>query len=281
MSFSGMVKNYFLLLFFLFSSFLTFAQTKGLIYQPATSAAGRAVLDPNGDGYTSQNLNGFVANDHGAGESEIKYKSIPILEKEPIQDPSVGPACGYTDIVDSGIGDPVQFHYDGTNFLVRFRLNKTSPNSKGYSVLIDTDQKFGFTGPNADPNAVAGNPGYELELVLRTNQGVSLYNVNGTTSPVLMVNRPDTEYSQKSVAFTNQCNDADYFYDFYLPWSDFGVSPSTPLRMAALTTMNPAPAIGNNTQSDVGGVDDRKYFNNDDAFQDVIDNYNQIGRAHV
>src|SRR5215217_7636211 len=100
-----MVKFYFLSLLLLLSSVLAFAQTPGLIYQPATTAAGRAVLDPNGDGYTSKDRIGFKLNDQSTGESEMKYKPIPVLENEPNQDPTVGPACGYTDIVDSGIGD--------------------------------------------------------------------------------------------------------------------------------------------------------------------------------
>lgn len=36
------------------------AQRSGYINRPATSAAGRTVLDPNGDGYTSINNEGFI-----------------------------------------------------------------------------------------------------------------------------------------------------------------------------------------------------------------------------
>ena len=211
-----MNKLYFLS-FLLLYSFISFGQTKGLIYKPASTPEGKAILDPNKDGYTSKSTAGFTVNDRGDGESEINYKAIPILDNEPIQDPLRGPACGFTDMVDSGVGDPVMFYFDGTNFLVRFRLNKSSPNAKGYSVLIDTDQKFGFSGPNADPNAIAGNPGFELELVLKTNHGVGLYNVNGTNNPALIINKDYDSHTQKSIAFTEECGDRDYFYDSYLP----------------------------------------------------------------
>ncbi|MFC6997202.1 invasin domain 3-containing protein [Rufibacter roseus] len=267
------MKNFYLLPFLLLFSFLSFGQTKGLIYKPASTTAGRAVLDPNGDGYSSQNTLGYQNNDRG--ESEIDYKAIPILENEPNQDPLRGAGCGFTDMVDSGMGDPVMFYFDGINFLARFRLNKSSPNSKGYSVLIDIDQKFGFTGPNADPNAIAGNPGFEMELVLRTNHGVSLYNIDGTTTPSLIVNKDYEAHTQKSIAFTEECGDFDYFYDFYMPWSDFGLPVDTKLRMVALTVMNPHASTGNNAKSDVGGVDDRKYVGNyDKLFEDFIENYN-------
>ncbi|PRY16508.1 gliding motility-associated-like protein [Pontibacter ummariensis] len=256
----------------LLCSFLSFGQTKGLIYKPASTAEGRAVLDPNGDGYTSQTSAGFKTNDRG--ESEIRYVPAPVLVTEPVQDPLRGPGCGFTDLVDSGEGDPFMFYYDGANFLVRFRLNKTSPNSKGYSVLIDTDQKFGFSGASPDPNAVVGNPGFELELVLMTNHSVSLYDVDGTTAPVLKASKAYESHGQKSVAFTEECGDQDYFYDFYMPWAEFGLSADTKIRMAALSVMNPEPSIGNNAKSDVGGVDDGTYAGNyDKAFEDLINNY--------
>lgn len=63
--------------------------------------------------------------------------------------------------------------------------------SKGYSILMDTDGKFGATGANADPNYLAsttgvnGNPGFEIAIVLETNFIIAIYNVDGTSTPVL------------------------------------------------------------------------------------------------
>lgn len=233
-------------------------------------------MDPNGDGYTSATSNGFVFNDQF--ESEIPYTPLVVPSVEPTSDLGRGPDCGFTDIVDSG--DPVFSYFDANdNLLFRFRLGKASSNSKGYSILIDTDQKFGFSGSNADPNAVSGNPGFEIEIALRTNFGVSLYDVDGNTSPTLQITLSYDNYVQKSVALTTNCGDADYFYDFYLPFSIItthfpSITTSTPLRMAAVTSMDPSAAIGNNAISDAGGIDDEAAgFNYDNIFTYIIDNF--------
>jgi hypothetical protein len=254
---------------------LAYAQTPGLIYKSA--GTGASVLDPNGDGYTSSSKTGFTGNDQT--QSEIAYKPLTVPGVEPTSDPGPGPNCMYNDIVDSGSEDPVLTYFDGTNLLFRFRLGGTAPNSKSYSILLDTDQKFGFSGANADPNALSGNPGFEIEIVLMTNFSVGIYSVDGTLTPVLKASYSYDNYCQKSIAYTTNCSDPDYFYDFYIPFSAIttyfpSVTTSTPLRMVALTSMNPAPAIGNNAQSDVGGIDDGAYGNNmDNIFSSVIDNF--------
>ena len=118
-------------------------------------------------------------------ESEIPYIEIPGLISEPISDPIAGPNCSFVDIVTSTDESSIYFYLSAANnLLFRFRIGGYSPNSKGYSILIDTDQKMGFSGPNADPNAVAGNPGFEIEISLQTNFGVYLYNVNGVSTAV-------------------------------------------------------------------------------------------------
>ncbi|MEJ7645812.1 MAG: cadherin domain-containing protein [Chryseolinea sp.] len=252
-----------------------FAQTPGLIFK--TAGTGTSVLDPNADGYTSSTTSGFTINDQS--QSEILYKPLVVPAMEPTADPGPGPDCSFNDIVDSGSEDPVFSYYDGTNLLFRFRLGGAAPNSKGYSILIDTDQRFGSSGVNADANAVSGNPGFEMEIVLRTNFDVSLYSVDGTTTPVLKTSFAFANYAQKSIALTTNCSNPDYFYDFYIPFSAIttffpSVTASTPLRMVAVTSMNPAAAIGNNAVSDVGGLDDAAYGNNyDNIFSTIIDNF--------
>ena len=171
------MKKSLLLLSFYFSLGLLYAQTPGMIYDPATGG-GAAVLDPNGDGWVSQTSAGFAVNDQT--ESEISYIPFVFPGTEPTSDLSSGPNCSFTDFVDSGVEDPAQHYIDGSNnWLFRFRMGQTSNNSKSYSVLIDTDQKFGSSGPNADPNYVTGNPGFEIEIVLATNFGVFIYDVDG------------------------------------------------------------------------------------------------------
>lgn len=242
-------------------------QTSGLIVKPA-SAPGNSVLDPNGDGYVSSKTNGIqlgftIPPNDDVLQSEIPY--VPLVKPDPIGDPMAGPNCLYNEIVgtDAVGNNAVMTYFDGSsNFLFRFRIGDYATNSKGYSVLIDTDQKFGFTGLNADPNAVPGNPGFEVEVVLETNFGVEVYKVDGTTSPVLGTSFSVNPYSsncQKSVAITTGCSTPDYFYDFYIPFSQLqslglGITTSTPLRFVTLTNMTPHPSIGNSALSDIGGT---------------------------
>jgi hypothetical protein len=270
-----MFKNSILTAVFILMAVVSYGQTPGLIFK--TAGTGASVLDPNGDGYTSFTTGGFTTNDQT--QSEIPFKPIIVPAVEPTADPGPGPDRAFNDIVDSGSEDPVLTYYDGTNLLFRFRLGGAAPNSKGYSILIDSDQKFGFSGSNADANAVLGNPGFEMEIVLRTNFDVSFYSVDGTTTPVLKASYSYTNYAQKSMALTMNCGDADYFYDFFIPFSAIttyfpSITTSTPLRMVAVTSMNPAAAIGNNAVSDVGGIDDAAYGNNyDNIFGAIIDNF--------
>jgi hypothetical protein len=135
-----LVRFRFLLFFIFLISLNTLAQTPGLIFKPATGA-GKAVLDPNGDGYTSSTTTGFTTDDKT--QSEIPFVPLVFPMLEPTGDLGPGPDCSFTDFVDSGSEDPALTYFDGTNLLFRMRLGKAFPNSKGYSVLIDTDQKFG------------------------------------------------------------------------------------------------------------------------------------------
>ncbi|MUP43670.1 hypothetical protein FLP08_13890, partial [Gramella aestuarii] len=240
------------------------AQTKGLIYKKA-AGAGQTVLDPNLDGYTSKTDQGFELNDEA--ESEIAYTPLPSLGAvEPDSDLGPGPSCGFTDLVRSDDNHTIYTYLDSNeNLMFRFRLGGTAENSKAYSILIDTDQKFGSSGPNADPNYTPGNPGFEIEVVLRTNFGVGLYDVDGRTNALEIgtaeTDRPYKEFAQKSIAKSEICGDDDYFYDFYIPFSDItaafpSVTVSTRLRMVGNTVINPNESIGNNGVSDLGGADD-------------------------
>lgn len=253
---------------FLLSSALNFyaySQTPGLIVKPATGG-GTAVLDPNGDGYVSATNTGFVSDDRT--ESEIPFQAISVPQVEPTSDLATGPSCKFTDFVDDGTRYSAASYLDASNnFLFRFRLGGYSTNSKGYSILIDTDGLFGNTGANADPNYNADNPGFEIEIILVTNQGVRLYDVDGRDAGnvVLMEILSYDDYSQKSIAQTTACGDLDFFYDFYVPFSrlttHFSINTSTTLRMVANTVISTQSAI-KGPVSDVGGVDDNTFGNN-------------------
>ncbi|NOZ34075.1 MAG: hypothetical protein GXO80_02120, partial [Chlorobi bacterium] len=257
------------------------AQTPGLIYENP----GISVLDPNGDGYVSQNTSGFSVNDQT--ESEIPYTALPVLEFEPDSDQRGGPYCSYTDIVDNGIKNALYAYYDGTNILFRFRLNGTASNAKGYSIMVDSDQKFGFTGNEADPDAVVGNPGFEFEIVLETERGIGLYDVNGQNYATEIGNaatqRPYVSYAQKSIALTTNSNNPDYFYDFYVSLADlnaaFGIDANTLLRFTGTTITDTAAFIGSPGASDIAGT-------NEFYFGDIFDcippiKISEIGTANT
>jgi hypothetical protein len=253
------------------------AQTPGLIIKPAL-APGNSVLDPDGDGYVSQKTNGvqlgFTTPDpnNDVYQSEIPY--VAIIRPDPLDDILRGPVGGFIEIVgvDEAGNNAILTYRDNNYIYFRFRMGGYAPNSKSYSLLIDTDQKFGLTGPNADPNAMTGNLGFEVEIVLNTNFTVQAYNCDGKADNATLVK----EYSydtncQKAMCVTNGGGDPDYFYDFYLVLSDISsvITASTPLRIVALTTMNPHPAIGNNALSDIGGVTTGN--NIDQIFEELID----------
>ncbi|GAB3858361.1 hypothetical protein GCM10028822_33210 [Hymenobacter terrigena] len=272
--------------------------TPGLIFKPATAGTpGSAVLDPDNDGYVSSSGKGFTVADGDVGnESEIPYRYLPqAVTNEPNADLRVGPSNKFTDFADvPGGGGSVGFFVDAKgNYMFRFRLGGAAPNSKGYSIAIDTDNKFGFSGPEADPNAVAGNPGFEMEILLASNFGVRLYNLDGTASPTgpgpdnSLLELPYASYAQKSVAVTRNNGDLDVFYDFYIPLATiqnaFGprtffngggtaaqFSLSTPLRMVANTIIAPHSVTHYQNISDISGVNDASYPTADLAFIQLI-----------
>lgn len=245
----------FLLALFLITSQVK-AQTPGIIVRPA-GTSGPLVLDPNADGYTSKTTAGFGANDDST--SEIPYKIVPPVTPDPTGDLFRGPSGSFSDIVKGVDGSGFYLFNDGTNFLCRLRIGGIVSGSKGYSVLIDTDGKFGNVGADADPNYVAGNPGFELEIIFETNSQVAIYNVDGTSTPVLMSFYSIPTNSQISVAGSTNGANPDFFYDFYVPFSALGISASTPLRAAATTVMSPSTAIGGPV-SDIYGVSQGDYM---------------------
>lgn len=275
-------KVFFITVFFLsLSSFAATAQLKpGYINRQATSVGGRAVLDPNGDAYTSATTAGFGAPSDVA-TSEIAYKIVQSYSVEPFGDLRRGPDQNYSDFVPDGSNDGFYTYYDGTNLLFRFRLGSIMSGSKGYSILIDTDGKFGATGTNADPNyqpattGTNGNPGFEIEIVLETNSRIAVYNADGTSSPTLVTSYTNwQDMSQVSLAATNDNGNPDFFMDFYIPFSavtaaPFNLTASTPLRMIPTTVMSPQGAIGG-PKSDIYGLSDDSYNNTNNQYQTFI-----------
>ncbi len=252
-----------------FFSYQSFSQLPGFINRQATNAAGRTVLDPNNDGYTSLTTAGFGNND--VTQSEISFQAIRAYSIEPYSDLRRGPNHSYSDFVPDSSGNGVYHHFSAAqNIIFRMRMGRIMPGSKGYSILMDTDRKFGATGANADPNYLPsttgtnGNPGFEIEIVLETNFRIAIYNVDGTSSPVLVKQYLNwQEMSQVSIASTNDDADPDFLIDFYIPFSDlqaapFNLTTASSIRMSATTVMSPQAAIGG-PRSDIYGTSGDSY----------------------
>lgn len=239
----------------------SFAQTPGLIVQPARNG-GDVILDPNRDGYISTTASGFSGtNDIGEGISEIPYRPLPTLATEPLGDVKNGTAGSHTDFAPPS---PLQVYFDGRNLMFRLRVGGISSAARGYSVLIDSDNTFSGTGTN---------PGFEFEVVLFSNSEVRLIG-HGAASSQTLFSGTVTQFSQRAQAASAGGGDPDYFYDFYVPLTAFGgqITSTTPLRMVANTLNLTRSALSDQSLvADVAGVDFRTY--NQDAlaaWRDII-----------
>jgi hypothetical protein len=233
------------------------AQSPGQIVRPV-NGAGITRLNPNGDSYASATTAGFTTDD--IAQSEVPYKIVPPAVTEPTGDLATGPSGGFTDIVKTVDNSGFYLYADGTNIYFRLRIGGIISGSKGYSVLIDTDGKMGNSGAYADPNFVAatntgnGNPGFEYEVVLRTNFEVTIYNVDGVGNPVALTPAYSlNSHSQIAVALSTDGNNPDYFYDWYVPLAAIG-NPAS-IRLAATTVTSPTSAL-QGSRSDIYGIDD-------------------------
>ncbi|WP_347158156.1 beta strand repeat-containing protein [Pontibacter chitinilyticus] len=244
------------------------AQTPGFIYKAATGG-GEKVLDPNGDGYVSTSKTGFTStNDIGASVSEIPYRPLPVLETEPLGDLNTGNTGGHTDLAPPS---PIQTYFDGTNVMFRLRLGGSSTASKGYSVLIDTDGKFGDLVAGGNPTTTP-NPGFEFEVILESNFDVAVYDHRNQPSGGSKIwSRSVDQFSQRAVAATTNGGNTDYFYDFYVPLSVLpGITADTQLRMSGITITSAQSGITGSV-SDIGGVNFQAYdYNKQNAWKALM-----------
>ncbi|WP_114782655.1 T9SS type A sorting domain-containing protein [Botryobacter ruber] len=261
------------------------AQTPGLIYKPASSG-GNLVLDPNGDGYVSAARvpSGFAdTKDERAGYSEITYRPFPALSNEPLGDIVTGSGGGHTDLAPpqytGATGSPIAAYFDGKNVMFRIRLGGASTASKGYSVVIDTNQQFGDLVEGGNP-ATTPNPGFEFEVVFASNFDVSIYDHRGKASGGSKIWTGSVEqFSQKAVAASTASGNTDYFYDFYVPLAAFPttgsdlLTASTPLRLSGITVTSAQSGVSG-TVSDVGGVNFAAYgHSKQSAWADVVSSF--------
>jgi len=246
------------------------AQSPGLIVRPQ-GGAGVTSLNPNGDGYSSMTTAGYSSND--ITESELAFRVMPAAISEPTGDLSTGPSGGFSDIVTRVDGSGFYLFKDASNIYFRLRIGNIVSGSKGYSVLIDTDNKMGGSGPHADPNYIApsgnsvGNPGFEYEVVFQTNFQVAVYSIDGTATPGAPTTFSLNSNSQIAVALSTDGNNPDYFYDWFVPLSAIG-NPAS-IRTAVTTVTSPNSAL-QGTRSDIYGINDANFSNTPGAWEIVV-----------
>lgn len=262
--------------------------TPGRLFRTAVN---NAQLDPNGDGWVSATPDGFSDLPDILDESqefETEWEPLWHYEMEPNSDLQTGSDCGPTEIVDNpNLSERAGFWQvidpdgvpatDDELLLFRIRINSDPNNAAyGYSFLLDTDRKFGTTGVDADPNALPGNPGFEFEILFASGNagGVYVNKVDG-----IAAHNQITEYQsyadgvndQRSYARFSNCTGTPIFIDFFVAFSDFGseVMSNTPLRMLFATASSANSAL-NGSASDIGGINDANYPDDDAIFEAFI-----------
>ncbi len=244
--------------------------TRGKIITPASTS----IMDPNNDGFVSKTTSGFSNDGEYVGEFELKMFGLPKLGGDVTGD-NTGQSCGITDLIPDKNGFSVYALRDASNNLIfRFRVGKNNPSVEGWTILLDTDGLFGAS----DPNTTTDNPGFEIDLTLvkRQNAGVFIYNIDGIdkcSQP--LKNYPLSSNFQISVADEVSCGDADFFYDFFVPFNEvaalFGINANTGLRYMAVANVSATCGLDGKI-ADISGVDYDDYKDCVTcAFTDIIE----------
>lgn len=284
-----MKPNYVLIALFLFGIGKLNAQTPGQIFVVPTGAGAAAILDPNGNGFASFNNTGYTSNvitnsADESTESEIPFIALYHPATEPTGDTQTGGTCNATELIDNPVhSKKCAFYYllnpdnstsinGDEKLLLRMRLAKVAAGNYGYSFLIDTDNKI---GSGVDPNYIAGNPGFEVEVLYGSGaSGVRVLNCDGSTTGTVLVQYPNLERVQKSYIRNTNCSYSDqpYFLDFYIDYSTIATLVGTnDLRIAWATSSSPSSALGGSA-ADIGGFG--AIANDDDAFVAVVNGTN-------
>jgi len=277
--------------FILFISINAFyAQTPGQIYQASTPAS---PLDPNADGFATSSGAALNTSSLEASQFELPWVPIPQVNAEPVADTDTGANCGPSDIVsDPNIGsgssylfisDPDEIPNNGDELMFfRMRIGRQGSGAFGYSFLFDTDFLF---GAGVDPNAVAGNPVFELEVILGSgnNNNITIENVDGTTNGTIIATILKSTNAQRSYALYTDAgcnaNNDPFFLDFFVPLANLGFTTTSSFRVASATSSSPSSALGGSA-ADVAGVNDNLVPADDDAFLVAV-NANPVADVSV
>jgi gliding motility-associated-like protein len=272
----------------------------GMLYAQPGSISDPAVpainpMNPDGNGFVTS-TNTFFTGPLDETQFELPFLPLQQLEAEPGSDNQFKSGCEYYELVDdvSAGADAAYYYYrdpdgisdNGDELIVfRFRVAKYSPSSTAFSILIDTDYKFGFAGLEADPNAVVGNPGFEKEVSIYNSTGlaggVRVFNVDGRTGDdVVDFYASMVSHYQVALALNRNPNltcGTEYpaFVDMYVPFSSLGISASTQIRMAAATNEDIDNTLGGKAH-DIGGVNGNAVPDDDAQFIALIKNYSPV-----
>lgn len=267
--------------FLLLAPLDVFAQTPGQIFESAagTKPSGQLVLDPNGDGFVSQTSSGFTMLANDVPQFEIPYRSLPVLQDEPVGDVRTGASGGHTELIDGYADNGVFMYADDFGLYFRMRLAGTSTASKGYTFLINTEDKFDEFGKTV----VNGNPGFQFEVTLQTgggNAGINIYDWRDNSGNRLGTPLPLSSHHQRAISGSIlnavDADDYGYFYDWYVPFSVLTghdlMTPGTLFRAAAATVTSSNSGISG-TVSDVNGVNDLEYGSPLAAFIAAVESF--------
>ncbi len=234
-------------------------------------------MDIGNDNWITASQTGFSATGlYWVDEFEIPMFGIPKLGGDVTND-NIGNSCGITDLIPDSLAYSVYAVKKDNNLIFRFRVGDDNPSVESWTILLDTDGKMGNTGPDADPNYTAANPGFEIDITLikRNNAGVYVFNIDGISNcpNELLFYDIDTHF-QISIADEVTCGDPDYFYDYFVPFDQLSaayfaatgilINENSGLRFAAATNVSATCAIDGKI-ADVSGVD-----NNDPEYSGCV-----------
>ncbi|MEX2234574.1 MAG: cadherin domain-containing protein [Cyclobacteriaceae bacterium] len=288
------MRIYLTVVILLFSGML-YAQVAGSILDPAVPAINP--MNPNGDGFSTSTNSAFIG---PLDETQFELPFVPFqqYQSEPGIDNQYAAGCELYELVhDAAAGaesayfyykDPDSIPDNGDELMFfRFRLAKWSNGSTAFSVLVDTDYLFGISGPEADPNGLPGNPGFEKEIAVYNSTGVAggvrVFNVDGmATATVVNYYASNTSHYQVSYALNQDpaCTDRPVFVDMYVPFSALGILSTTQVRMAVAVNEDIGSSLGGGA-SDIGGVNGNALPNDDDQFMAAITNHAPIAIGNL
>lgn len=294
---SMFISSYFLPVFLLFLGiqpiFSQTCTTKGTILSGSNT-----ILNPDGNGFFSSSGSGFVRpteeyqefeTPSGLGLGGANQTWTPLSGVEPTGladagDVAAGGNCGNTDInTDSNGGNDYAYYSiidpdntaDNGDEKIAFaiRIADKINGAFTFSFLLDSDNNCS----SVDPNNVCGNPCFEYEIQLSTQQGeVNVIDIDGCsgTSDCDALNGPGTSNGTDAFicqdctgsddalqvcAASSECGGSNpVFWVFYVSIADLPgmTSTSTFSIVPATTTSNNSVIYKNTNVSDYGGIGD-------------------------